>query len=100
MKNIENFLFKKINKHKNLIIVITPKNDKGVYFQQKDIQLNLVKIINRDKYPVIYLDAEKYIKEILIHYDGKVNKFPFILKYKNGELVEAFNKIIKDLDKK
>lgn len=87
---LETFLEDNIEQNKNLIVVFDINGVNG-YVNKELIEKNLKKIINVKNYKVLTIDILKYKKDIDILFEKKINKVPFVLKYENKEIVQAFD---------
>lgn len=93
MNNLEKILNKKFENNNNLIIVFDIYSVNG-YVNKLLIANNLNKIINKEKYPVFFINILKYEKDIEDLLQKKIEKFPLVLKFKNKELIEAYDNFI------
>ena len=89
MLKLEMFLEKNLNENNNLIVVFDINNNG--YINKKIVAKNLNKIINVNNYKVITIDVLKYKDDIDLLFDNKINKVPFVLKYENKLLTQAFD---------
>lgn len=87
---LETFLEENLEQNKNLIVVFDINGVNG-YVNKELIEKNLKKIINVKNYKVLTIDILKYKKDIDILFEKKINKVPFVLKYENKEIVQAFD---------
>lgn len=87
---LETFLEDNIEQNKNLIVVFDINGVNG-YVNKELIEKNLKKIINVKNYKVLTIDILKYKKDIDNLFEKKINKVPFVLKYENKEIVQAFD---------
>ncbi len=87
---LETFLEENIEQNKNLIVVFDINGVNG-YVNKELIEKNLKKIINVKNYKVLTIDILKYKKDIDNLFEKKINKVPFVLKYENKEIVQAFD---------
>ncbi len=87
---LETFLEDNIEQNKNLIVVFDINGVNG-YVNKELIEKNLKKIINVKNYKVLTIDILKYKKDIDNLFENRINKVPFVLKYENKEIVQAFD---------
>lgn len=93
MNKLKKIMEKKINDNNNIVFYFDNKIN-NEYENSILIRKNMKKIINPKDYPVIFIDVSKYYKEIIELFKGEINKYPYILKYENKELSEAYDKFI------
>ncbi len=93
MKKLETIINDRLEKNNNLIVVFDIKSIGG-YVNQNLINKNLNNLLNKEKYPVVFIDILKYKDEINELLEKKIEKFPLILKIKNKKLCEAYDNLI------